>query len=187
MPDEWTFTPLSDRAGWILKKYVAGIATTLLAIGVVAIMATPAQATGGGSSGTTVSGRIFDEPNGCTSPLGDSPFPFVSFEEACDDHDICYITHPHGGEENGKTYCDWRFLQDMKAACEEADLPSWQLRLCYTAAHVYYKAVRFAGWPNFALMWDPPIFQHQHTLVGFPFGGFPYSGLPPIGRRGVGG
>ncbi|MBK8915522.1 MAG: hypothetical protein IPM64_13165 [Phycisphaerales bacterium] len=75
------------------------------------------------------------QPNGCTSPLGDSPSG-VSFTSCCNAHDICYCTCGLS-----KAYCDSVFWSCMVSECAA----SGSYVGCRAFADAYYIAVLSIG------------------------------------------
>ena len=116
----------------------------------------PAAAdTGKGSQAETI--RQADwQPNGCTSPAGNSPSG-VSFLDACNEHDLCYRDHY-----TDQWGCDWHFYEDMKTLCKTGTSGDrWGEEWCYVWARVYWLGVYSAGGFFYDTRWDPSIFVHQ--------------------------
>lgn len=86
-------------------------------------------------------------PDGCS--LVPDRFDGCAFTPACDGHDLCYSDC-----DMSRRDCDRRFLDDLRAACEECSrrrpFPGdrarrrW-LRRCRRRARVYYRGVRVLG------------------------------------------
>jgi len=154
-----------------VKAILRFITIGLISVGSVSLISGPAQANDyGGASTSTARAAAFGMPNGCTSPLGDSPFkdgPWgpVSFRSACNDHDDCYLNHRRGDGEAGRLACDKDFLDNMRRLCDTAGLSHRELADCDRAAKLYYDVVRCVGgiffWPRF----DPTIFPDQAAYV----------------------
>ena len=154
-----------------MKAILRSVIIGLLSINSLTVISGPAQAANnGGTSTSTARAAAAGMPNGCTSPLGDSPFkdgPWgpVSFRSACNDHDDCYLHHRKGEGEPGRLACDKDFLRNMSRLCETAGLSHLELTDCGRAAKLYYDVVRCVGgiffWPKF----DPTIFPDQAGYV----------------------
>ncbi|XP_067675719.1 uncharacterized protein [Haliotis asinina] len=76
------------------------------------------------------------EVNGCTAnlPLG---LYKKSFTSSCNRHDVCYMCGSKFGK--SRSWCDWRFLQNMLSTCSTWDI------LCHGHAHCYFIAVLVFG------------------------------------------
>ncbi|XP_041372899.1 uncharacterized protein LOC121386167 [Gigantopelta aegis] len=75
--------------------------------------------------------------NGCSIPCKVHLFYKKQFTGACNRHDVCYNCGK-ARNRNRKT-CDRSFLSNMRSTC------SWWKATCWSAAYVYYLAVRAGG------------------------------------------
>lgn len=95
---------------------------------------------------TSIAAAADGEVDGCTA-VPDSG-PTFDFNDACDDHDRCYIDRPYGDDSTARRSCDRIFYADTKAWCNDR----WSSRsdffergACKGVAWVYYVGVRAFG------------------------------------------
>lgn len=85
-------------------------------------------------------------PNGCgpsgfLSFFANCPFHFVCFEEACNEHDLCYATCGAN-----RLTCDVYFVSLMWSICDETFRPDTEdLQTCQTLAFIYFMVVFHFG------------------------------------------
>lgn len=80
-------------------------------------------------------------PSGLLSFFANCPFNFVCFEEACNEHDICYATC--GAE---RFICDVYFGALMLNICDGTFPPDTEeLQTCQTLAYIYFVLVFYFG------------------------------------------
>lgn len=108
--------------------------------------------------------------DGCSSPLGSHPDWGANwnFHDECDWHDLAYVYHWFGHNEDARKATDdyWRWL--MLSDCDNRwrSLPwwnQWPKWDCKNVAQSYYSAVRYAGWKPWwdAYNWGRQVGLHR--------------------------